>query len=118
MPRPTTAQTLEQIIQTAAAEVVAQVSSAIARSVADIAARELEKSLSPGAAASAPAGLARRGRSRPRVEVTRWVADKRARRVPNFVIQATGLDTKKAIVARFGDGAAFEKGKPAPKPLK
>jgi hypothetical protein len=38
----------------------------------------------------------------------------RARRVPNFVIDATGLDTKKKIVAKFGEGAAFEKGKPLP----
>jgi len=44
------------------------------------------------------------------------VADNRARRVPTFVIEATGLDTKKKIVARFGPNASFEKGKPLPKP--
>jgi hypothetical protein len=27
----------------------------------------------------------------------------------------TGLKTKKQIVAKFGDGVVFEKGKPAPK---
>jgi hypothetical protein len=43
------------------------------------------------------------------------VADARARRVPNFVIEATGLDTKKKIVAKYGPGASFEKGKPPPK---
>jgi hypothetical protein len=48
------------------------------------------------------------------VEMTKWVADARARRVPNFVIEATGLDTKKKIVAKFGENAAFEKGKPLP----
>jgi hypothetical protein len=49
--------------------------------------------------------------------MTRWVADKRARRVPNFVIEMTGgLDTKKKIVARFGEDAAFEKDKPLPPP--
>jgi hypothetical protein len=26
-----------------------------------------------------------------------------------------GLDTKKKIVAKYGDGAAFEKGKPLPR---
>jgi hypothetical protein len=46
--------------------------------------------------------------------MTRWVADNRARRVPKFVIEATGLDTKKKIVARYGEDAAFEKGKPPP----
>jgi hypothetical protein len=34
--------------------------------------------------------------------------------VPTFVIKATGLDTKKKIVAKFGDNAVFEKGKPVP----
>jgi hypothetical protein len=50
--------------------------------------------------------------------MTRWVADRRARRVPTFVIEMTGgLDTKK-IVARYGENATFEKGKPLPKPVK
>jgi hypothetical protein len=47
--------------------------------------------------------------------MTRWVADNRARRVPTFVIDATGLDTKKKIVAKFGANVTFEKGKPLPK---
>ena len=49
--------------------------------------------------------------------IARWVPDIHARRVPTFVIEMTGLDTKKAIVARYGDSAVFELGKPAPKPL-
>ena len=48
--------------------------------------------------------------------MTRWVADRRARRVPNFVIDLTGLKTKKQIVARYGADVAFEKGKATPKP--
>jgi hypothetical protein len=57
----------------------------------------------------------RPGRSSRRTgEITRWVADNRARRVPNFVIEATGLDTKKRIVAKYGANAAFAKGKPLP----
>jgi hypothetical protein len=52
---------------------------------------------------------------RARAEITRWTADRRARRVPTFVIEMTGgLDTKKKIVAKFGDNAVFEKGKPLP----
>jgi hypothetical protein len=51
--------------------------------------------------------------------MTRWIADRRARRVPTFVIEMTGgLDTKKKIVARFGENAVFEKGKPLPRPAK
>ena len=51
----------------------------------------------------------------PKAEIKRWVADKRARRVPNFVIEQTGLKTKKKIVEKYGNAAVFEKGKPAPK---
>ncbi len=51
---------------------------------------------------------------RARGEITRWIADKRARRVPTFVIEATGLDTKKKIVAKYGENAVFRKGKPPP----
>jgi hypothetical protein len=50
--------------------------------------------------------------------VVRWVPDRRARRVPNFVIELTGLRTKKEIVDRFGEHAIFEKGQPAPPPLR
>ena len=47
-------------------------------------------------------------------EMTKWTANPRARRVPTFVIEATGLKTKKEIVAKFGEGEVFEKGKPLP----
>ncbi len=47
-------------------------------------------------------------------EITQWVADKSARRLPLFVMKATGLQTKKQIVARFGEDAVFEVGKPLP----
>jgi hypothetical protein len=46
--------------------------------------------------------------------VTRWVADRRARRVPNFVIKATGLKKKVDIVARYGANAVFVEGEKAP----
>jgi hypothetical protein len=55
------------------------------------------------------------GRGRPRGEITRWAADRRARRVPNFVIEMTGMKTKKQIVTKYGEGVVFEKGKPSPK---
>ena len=74
----------------------------------------LERELPRATGGRAPKAAARR--RPPRTEITRWVADSRARRVPTFVIEATGLDTKKKIVARFGANVAFEKGKPLPKP--
>src|ERR671935_171083 len=62
----------------------------------------------------APRGLERRRRAR-LADLTTWTANRNARRVPAFVIQATGgLDTKKKIVAKFGEGATFEKNKPLP----
>jgi hypothetical protein len=57
---------------------------------------------------------ARRRRRRRRAEATSWKADSNARRVPTFVMEATGLKTKKAIEAKYGAGATFEKGKPLP----
>ena len=116
MPRPAQ-QTIEAIIRDAADRVVAKVSAAIAQQVGALVQAGLERELPRGARGAR--GRVARGtapRRPPRSEITRWVADSRARRVPTFVIQATGLDTKKKIVARFGANVAFEKGKPLPKP--
>jgi hypothetical protein len=110
MPRPAAAPSIDAILRDAAEKVVARVSAAIARQVGELVQARLEAELRDGAPRR---GAARR--SRPRGEMTRWVADARARRVPKFVIEATGLDTKKKIVARFGANAAFEIGKPLPK---
>jgi len=114
MPRPAQ-HSIEAIIRDAADRVVAKVSAAIAQQVGALVQAGLEREL--------PRGRAVRGqmvklprRRPPRTEITRWVADNRARRVPTFVIHATGLDTKKKIVARYGPNVAFEKGKPLPKP--
>ena len=103
---------IDAVIQTTVQEVVARASRPIANAIAQMAATELEKQL-----AVANGRPRRYGRSRPRqrAEITKWVADRRARRVPTFVIEMTGgLDTKKKIVAKFGENAAFEKGKPLP----
>lgn len=105
--------TIEAIIQETAERVVERVSAAVAKQVSTLVKLGLEREL---AAAGRGGGRRAAGRSRRRVEMTRWVADNRARRVPTFVIEATGLDTKKKIVARFGENAAFERGKPLPKP--
>ncbi len=50
--------------------------------------------------------------------VDSWVPDRRARRVPNFVIEQTGLETKKEIVERYGEHKKFVKGEPCPPPLR
>jgi hypothetical protein len=99
---------LDKILRDAAEEVVSRVSPVIARLVGEMVDKELRRGVRNVAVPRA------RGRRRGE-EMTRWVADRRARRVPKFVIEATGLDTKKKIVAKFGDGASFERGKPLPK---
>ncbi len=115
MPRPAQ-QTIEAIIRDAADRVVAKVSAAIAQQVGALVQAGLEREM-PRGARGARGHLLRPVRRRPpRTEINRWVADNRARRVPTFVIQATGLDTKKKIVARYGPNVAFERGKPLPKP--
>jgi hypothetical protein len=106
MPRSQTS-SIESIIRDTADQVVTRVSAAIARHVGDLVQEGIRRELGHNAVSRRPS---RRG------ELTRWVADNRARRVPNFVIEATGLDTKKKIVAKFGPNSAFEKGKPLPKP--
>jgi hypothetical protein len=106
---------IEAIIADAMSHAIARISPAIQRHVAELAAAELEKSLA--VTRKRPARQTRRTRPRG-ADITKWIADTRARRVPKFVIEATGLDTKKKIVAKFGANAAFEKGKPLPKTSK
>jgi hypothetical protein len=113
MARPPSTPSIDAILREAAEKVVARVSAAIARQVGDMVQERLQAELANGSSVGRRASGRRR---RAPGEMTRWVADARARRVPNFVIEATGLDTKKKIVARYGPGAAFERGKPLPKP--
>jgi hypothetical protein len=114
MPRRARAGSVDEIVRNAIAPAVARASQAVARLIAELAAVELERGLMKRVKQTGP----RRGRAavrrRPLSEMTKWVADRRARRVPTFVIEITGLDTKKKIVAKFGENAAFEKGKPVP----
>jgi hypothetical protein len=97
---------IDEIIRDAVGPVVAKAVEAIARAVGEQVAVQLEGTRVPRAN-----GRAKTSRARSRQELTKWVADRRARRVPTFVIELTGgLDTKKKIVAKFGEGAVFEKG--------
>jgi hypothetical protein len=114
MPRSAAPASIDEIIQNAVSGAMARLVPKIAKAIADAAASRLARELTVRGAAQAGKGrLARRRRP---AELTKWVADNRARRVPTFVIEMTGgLDTKKKIVARYGKSAAFEKGKPLPK---
>jgi hypothetical protein len=120
MPRPAASSSIDDILRNAMEPVLKRASATIARAIADMAVERLDSELQSGIVRA----RGRRGRavrsvrpSRRRSEITRWVADRRARRVPKFVIEMTnGLDTKKKIVAKFGADAVFEKGKPLPKP--
>jgi hypothetical protein len=94
----------------------------VTRLVADAIVSEVESALAsappvagPGRAAEAPAAKPRRLAASP---VEHWVPDRRARRVPKFVIESTGLQTKREIVDRYGEHARFEKGQPSPPPLR
>jgi hypothetical protein len=118
MPR-LTATSIDEVVQRAVQDVIARASRSIAAAIAELAAAELEEQLSVATKHGRdPARRAAFRRPR-REELTKWVADHRARRVPTFVIELTGgLDTKKKIVAKFGDDAVFEKGRPLPKPAK
>jgi hypothetical protein len=108
-------QTVTDVINETVASVVAKVVPAIERRVAALVAEKMKENLTAPSARRPRGGARRRSRVRPQ-EMTKWVADRRARRVPTFVIELTGgLDTKKKIVAKYGPGVVFEKGKPLPK---
>jgi hypothetical protein len=111
MPRAaSSAVSIEAILRDVAERVASRVSGAISRRVGEMV--EARMLAEMRGASARPAATRRR---RPRGAITRWTADVRARRVPKFVIEATGLDTKKKIVARYGANASFEMGKPLPK---
>ena len=93
---------LQSDIERLAREFAAEVTRLVARAIVDAVPR-----VSAGRPRRVQAAL-----------VEHWVPDRRARRVPKFVIEATGLGTKREIVARFGEHAIFEKGQPAPPPLR
>lgn len=114
MARTAAAASLDSIIESAVQPVVEKTASAIAQAVAKMVAERLEAELKVGTGKRAAKPTRRPARAKAG-KITRWVADRRARRVPTFVIEATGLDTKKKIVAKFGENSTFEKGKPLPK---
>ncbi len=118
MPRVATSSSIDDILRNAMEPVLRRASATIARAIADMAAERLDSELRSGIVQVRGRGgrAVRPARPSRRAEITRWVADRHARRVPRFVIEMTnGLDTKKKIVARYGPDSAFEKGKPLPR---
>lgn len=115
MPRSPSSTSIDAAVRGAMEGVVKRAAASIARAVAGMTAERLDAELRASVRAGAARPAAAR-RARPRADISRWAADRRARRVPNFVIELTGLKTKKQIVAKYGEGVVFEKGKPAPKP--
>ena len=114
MPRIAATASIDELVRNAIAPVIARASEYIARAMARMVTERLQAELEGSRRAKiAP----RQGRSSPRAraEITRWIADRRARRLPTFVIEATGLKTKKQVVAKYGSNAVFERGKPLPK---
>jgi hypothetical protein len=102
MPRTVPAPSIQAIIEEAVAGVVVRATSTIREFIEAQVAAEL-KAAGPRASSgrAVRVTLRRSSRRAARVEMTKWVADRRARRVPNFVIELTGgLDTKKKIVAK------------------
>ncbi len=113
MPRLT--QPIEEILRNAVSHAMQTIAPAIQRHIAALAAEELEKRLGVEGEAKPHRGPSRGARAA-RQDITKWVTDRSARRVPKFVIEMTGgLDTKKKIVAKYGENVTFEKGKPLPK---
>ncbi len=112
------APTVDALLEEVLDDAVKTAAIAIARTLAQRTAEQLEIGVRREVAKVGRGAAPRWAARRPRAALRRWAADRRARRVPTFVIELTGLATKKEIVARFGEGVVFEKGKPAPKPAK
>ena len=104
MPRTSSDVDVNEIFRKALAPVVERASAAIARAVAEMVEERLSAQLARPNRRGAERGRRAPARRPRNVEITEWTADRRARRVPTFVIEATGLDTKKKIVAKFGEG--------------
>ncbi len=82
---------IDQLVRGAIAPSAAKAANEIARYIAMMAADELEARLARKAKSPAMNRVSSHRRSsRPAGEISKWVADSRARRVPNFVKEMTG----------------------------
>jgi hypothetical protein len=115
MPRATAASSIDSVILSAIRPAVTAIVQSIAKIVAEQVAEQVGAQVRSAVRVERSSKRVIKGRRSRRTEIRKWTADRRARRVPTFVIDATGLDTKKKIVAKYGANATFEKGKPLPK---
>jgi hypothetical protein len=120
MPEGTLRERIETILSKSAADVAKQITEVFADAMREAVGGEVSVARKPVDGRGARGKPAKRaaGRRSPKAELTRWVPDASARRVPKFVIKMTGLDTKMKIVEKYGDKVVFEIGKPPPKPAK
>jgi len=65
---------------------------------------------------SAGTGRKRNRNPKPRKPITAWIVTKGVRTVPEFVINATGLDTVQKIRSKYPNGTVFSVGKLLPRP--
>lgn len=61
-----------------------------------------------------PSAAKARKRNRAAATVTSWTANREAKRVPNFVLEATGCKNKEEVLKRFGKDASFVQGADLP----
>jgi hypothetical protein len=111
MPRFAETSSIDSVILSAIRPAV----TAIVHSISKIVAEQVDAQVRSAVRVERSSKRVIKSRRSRRTEIRKWTADRRARRVPSFVIEATGLDTKKKIVAKYGANARFEKGKPLPK---
>src|SRR6266536_2615801 len=99
--------TIDEIVRAAVTDAIRRITPAIQRQVAAYAAEELERNLAVNGARARQPTSARPPRRTRGEDLTKWVADRNARRVPKVVIEgAGGLDTEHQIVASVGENAA------------
>jgi hypothetical protein len=87
---------------------------ALIRAVADAVDRVFAEHLGTAAPATKAKGPKTHRAGKKAGPITKWTPGKRARRVPLFVIKATGIKTKQGVLKRWDASAVFLAGKPLP----
>ena len=87
---------------------------ALIKAVADAVDRVFAEHLGTAAPATKAKGPKARKAGTKAGPLTKWSPNKQARRVPLFVIKATGIKTKQGVLKRWDADAVFLAGKPLP----
>ena len=118
MPRRAGHASAEDVILQAVESVVERASAGIARAISEILSARIDEELKAQVARAVGKGRkgrVARGAARRVRQIDRWVADRRARRVPELRHRADRPQDQEADRGQYGENAAFEKGKAAPK---